>query len=176
MPTPGGCLCGAVRYTIAAEPLGARMCWCRDCQRIASGSATVNVLFLEEAVAITGDLALFTMIADSGNTVERGFCKVCGAQIYSRTGGFMGLSFAIPIDVATRVQGQLVATGRVERGRFGVSIQELDQSLARAFGMSTPRGALVTGVEPDSPAAAAGLKTGDVIVALDGRPIDRSAG
>ena len=85
MPTPGGCLCGAVRYTIAAEPLGARMCWCRDCQRIASGSATVNVLFLEEAVAITGDLALFTMIADSGNTVERGFCKVCGAQIYSRT-------------------------------------------------------------------------------------------
>jgi hypothetical protein len=74
-----------VRYTIAAEPLGARMCWCRDCQRIASGSATVNVLFPEEAVSITGDLGLFTMIADSGNTVERGFCKVCGSQIYSRT-------------------------------------------------------------------------------------------
>ena len=85
MTHPGGCLCGAVRYTIAAEPFGARMCWCRDCQRIASGSATVNVLFPEEAVAITGDLALFTMIADSGNTVERGFCKVCGSQIYSRT-------------------------------------------------------------------------------------------
>jgi serine protease Do len=97
------------------------------------------------------------------------------SQIYSRTGGFQGLSFAIPIDVATRVQGQLVATGRVERGRFGVSIQELDQSLARAFGMETPRGALVTAVEPGSPAAAAGLRTGDVIVALDGRPIDRSA-
>jgi hypothetical protein len=74
-----------VRYSIAAEPFGARMCWCRDCQRIASGSATVNVLFPEEAVAITGDLALFTMIADSGNTVERGFCKVCGSQMYSRT-------------------------------------------------------------------------------------------
>ncbi|WP_298169172.1 GFA family protein [Novosphingobium sp.] len=85
MPHSGGCLCGAVRYIIAAEPVGARMCWCRDCQRIASGSATVNVLFPEEAVAITGDLGLFTMIADSGNTVERGFCKVCGAQIYSRT-------------------------------------------------------------------------------------------
>lgn len=84
-PHPGGCLCGAIRYTIAAEPVGARMCWCRDCQRIASGSATVNVLFPEEAVSITGDLALFTMIADSGNTVERGFCKVCGSQIYSRT-------------------------------------------------------------------------------------------
>ena len=85
MAHPGGCLCGAVRFTISAEPLGARMCWCRDCQRIASGSATVNVLFPEEAVSITGDLALFTMIADSGNTVERGFCKVCGSQMYSRT-------------------------------------------------------------------------------------------
>ena len=85
MSHPGGCLCGAVRYTISAEPLGARMCWCRDCQRIASGSATVNVLFPEEAVSIEGDLGLFTMIADSGNTVERGFCRVCGAQIYSRT-------------------------------------------------------------------------------------------
>ncbi|MBX9663982.1 GFA family protein [Novosphingobium sp.] len=85
MTHPGGCLCGAVRFTISADPLGARMCWCRDCQRIASGSATVNVLFPEEAVAITGDLGLFTMIADSGNTVERGFCKVCGSQIYSRT-------------------------------------------------------------------------------------------
>ena len=85
MAHPGGCLCGAVRFTISADPVGARMCWCRDCQRIASGSATVNVLFPEEAVSITGDLGLFTMIADSGNTVERGFCKVCGSQIYSRT-------------------------------------------------------------------------------------------
>ena len=85
MTHPGGCLCGAVRFTISADPIGARMCWCRDCQRIASGSATVNVLFPEEAVSITGDLGLFTMIADSGNTVERGFCKVCGSQIYSRT-------------------------------------------------------------------------------------------
>ncbi len=85
MSHPGGCLCGAVRYTISAEPLGARMCWCRDCQRIASGSATVNVLFPEESVSITGDLGRFSMIADSGNTVERGFCCTCGAQIYSRT-------------------------------------------------------------------------------------------
>lgn len=97
------------------------------------------------------------------------------SQIYSRTGGFQGLSFAIPIDVASRVQAQLVATGTVTRGRFGVSIQELDQSLARAFGMETPRGALVTAVEPGSPAAQAGLLTGDVIVAVDGKAIDRSA-
>ena len=92
---PGGCLCGAVRFTIAADPIGARMCWCRDCQRIASGSATVNVLFPEEAVSITGDLGLFTMIADSGNTVERGFCKVCGSQIYSRTVTPKGLPMRI---------------------------------------------------------------------------------
>jgi serine protease Do len=97
------------------------------------------------------------------------------SQIYSRTGGFQGLSFAIPIDVASQVQAQLVEHGKVVRGRFGVSIQELDQTLARAFGLETPRGALVTGVEPGSPAAAAGLKTGDVIVALDGAPIGRSA-
>jgi serine protease Do len=97
------------------------------------------------------------------------------SQIYSRTGGFQGLSFAIPIDVATGVQAQLVASGKVTRGRFGVSIQELDQTLARAFGMDTPRGALVTGVEPGSPAAQAGLRAGDVIVALDGKPIGRSA-
>ncbi len=97
------------------------------------------------------------------------------SQIYSRTGGFQGLSFAIPIDVASQVQAQLVGQGRVVRGRFGVSIQEVDQALARAFGLDAPRGALVTGVEPDSPAAGAGLKTGDVIVALDGVPIARSA-
>ena len=95
MTHPGGCLCGAVRYTISADPIGARMCWCRDCQRIASGSATVNVLFPEEAVAITGDLGLMTMIADSGNTVERGFCKVCGAQMYSRTVSPKGLPMRV---------------------------------------------------------------------------------
>lgn len=85
MTYPGGCLCGAVRFTIDAEPTAARICWCRDCQRIASGSATVNVVFPADAVTITGDLGLFTMIADSGNPVERGFCKTCGSQIYSRT-------------------------------------------------------------------------------------------
>ena len=81
----GQCLCGQVRFTIDAEPEGARMCWCRDCQRIASGSATVNVLFPEEAVRYDGEMTTLRLIADSGNTVERGFCPKCGAQMYSKT-------------------------------------------------------------------------------------------
>jgi hypothetical protein len=81
----GQCLCGQVRLTIDAEPLGCRMCWCRDCQRIASGSATVNVLFRETAVHYEGKISAFEMIADSGNTVSRGFCPTCGAQLYSKT-------------------------------------------------------------------------------------------
>lgn len=85
MAIEGGCLCGQVRFRISADPMSARMCWCRDCQRIASGSATVNVLFPEEAVAYEGDIATFEMIADSGNRVQRGFCPNCGAQMYSRS-------------------------------------------------------------------------------------------
>ena len=81
----GRCLCGEVTYSLASEPVGARMCWCRDCQTIASGSPTVNVLFPEEALTLTGNLGTYRMTADSGNTVERGFCKTCGAQIFSRT-------------------------------------------------------------------------------------------
>ncbi len=85
MTHKGHCLCGAVTVTIEAEPLGARMCWCRDCQYIASGSPTVNVLFPEDAVTFLGSLSTFDMIADSGNRVERGFCARCGSQMYSRT-------------------------------------------------------------------------------------------
>ena len=85
MTHTGQCLCGGIRFTIDAAPLGARMCWCRDCQRIASGSATVNVLFPEEAVHYQGPMTTLRMTADSGNSVERGFCPTCGAQMYSRT-------------------------------------------------------------------------------------------
>jgi hypothetical protein len=85
MTIGGGCFCGQVRFTIAAEPVGARMCWCRDCQRIASGSATVNVLFPEESVTYSGAITTLTKTADSGNTVERGFCPKCGSQMYSKT-------------------------------------------------------------------------------------------
>ena len=84
-PHTGRCFCGQIRYTIDAEPVGARMCWCRDCQYIASGSATVNVLFPEDAVKFEGVTTTLVKTADSGNTVERGFCPTCGSQMYSRT-------------------------------------------------------------------------------------------
>jgi hypothetical protein len=85
MPHSGHCLCGAIAFSIDAGPIGARMCWCRDCQYIASGSPTVNVLFPEDAVTYSGEMTTLRLVADSGNTVERGFCPRCGSQMYSRT-------------------------------------------------------------------------------------------
>lgn len=85
MTIHGQCLCGQVHFTIEAEPSGCRMCWCRDCQRIASGSATVNILFPEQAVRYEGQISTIEMVADSGNRVERGFCPGCGSQLYSKT-------------------------------------------------------------------------------------------
>ncbi len=85
MTHAGHCFCGQVHYTINAEPLGCRACWCRDCQYIASGSATVNVLFPEDAVQFTGEITVIEKVADSGNTVQRGFCPTCGSQMFSRT-------------------------------------------------------------------------------------------
>jgi serine protease Do len=96
------------------------------------------------------------------------------SQIFSHTGGYQGISFAIPIDVALAVKDQLVAHGRVVRGRLGVAIQEMNQPLASSFGMKTATGALVSSVEKDSPAERAGLKTGDVVLKLDGKPVERS--
>jgi len=96
------------------------------------------------------------------------------SQIYSRTGGFQGLAFAIPIDVAANVEQQLLKTGKVERGRVGVGIQEVSQSLAQSFGLPRPQGALIASVESGGPAEKAGLKTGDVILAMDGKPVERS--
>ena len=96
------------------------------------------------------------------------------SQIYTRSGGSMGLSFAIPIDVATQVTNQLRASGKVTRGRIGVMIQELTRELAESFGLSKPVGALISNVEKDGPADKAGIEASDVILKFDGKPVDSS--
>lgn len=96
------------------------------------------------------------------------------SQIYSNSGGFMGVSFAIPIDVAMDVAEQLRTEGRVSRGWLGVMIQEVNRDLAESFGLERPHGALISRVLPDTPAEAGGLREGDVIVSFNGQPIERS--
>src|SRR6185503_7734258 len=97
------------------------------------------------------------------------------SQIYSRSGGFQGIAFAIPINVAAQVEEQLVKYGKVERGRIGVAIQEVTQSLAESFGLDRPEGALVSSVENGGPAEKAGIKPGDVLLSIDGKKVERSA-
>ena len=97
------------------------------------------------------------------------------SQIFSRSGGYMGLSFAIPANVAMEVVSQLKADGHVTRGWLGIGLQEVTQDLARSFGLAQPHGALVAEVKQDGPAAKSGLETGDIIVAYDGKPINDSA-
>jgi serine protease Do len=96
------------------------------------------------------------------------------AQIYSQSGGFQGLSFAIPIDVAMNVKRQIVATGKASHARLGVAVQDLNQALAESFGLKSPGGALIASVSKDSAAAAAGLKPGDVVTQVNGEAVDRS--
>jgi serine protease Do len=113
---------------------------------------------------------------NSGGPLFDGSGSVVGinAQIYSQSGGFQGLSFAIPINVALKVKDQIVATGKAAHARLGVTVQDLNQSLADSFGLKKPDGALIANVAPNSAAAAAGLKSGDVITEVNGEPVVRS--
>ncbi len=105
----------------------------------------------------------------------RGEVVGINSQIYSRSGGYMGVSFAIPIDVAMEIQNQLRASGKVSRGRLGVVIQEVSKELADSLALSRPMGAVVNAVEKGGPADKAGLEPGDVILKFDGKPINASA-
>ncbi|MFT4191392.1 MAG: DegQ family serine endoprotease [Comamonas sp.] len=103
----------------------------------------------------------------------RGEVVGINSQIYSRSGGFMGISFSIPIDEAIRVSDQLRANGKVTRGRIGVSIDQVSKDVAESIGLGRPRGALVRTIEPGSPAEKAGLEPGDIIIKFDGTDIER---
>jgi serine protease Do len=105
----------------------------------------------------------------------RGEVVGINSQIYSRSGGFMGISFSIPIDEAANVSNQLRANGRVQRGRLGVGIGEVSKEVAESLGMAKPQGAFVSSVEPGSPAEKAGIEAGDIILKFDGKTIEKSS-
>ena len=126
------------------------------------------VPFIQTDVAVNPGNSGGPLFDTSGNVVG------INSQIFSRSGGYMGLSFAIPINTAMNVVAQLKEHGYVEHGWLGIQLQEVTQDLARSFGLDHPRGALIANVSAGSPADKAGLKTGDVIVAFGGKSIGDS--
>jgi len=132
------------------------------------GSNTNYVTFIQTDAAVNP--------GNSGGPLFNIDGEVIGinSQIYSRTGGYMGVSFAIPIDFALNVKDQLQKNGKVLRSRIGVSVQDIKQQLALSFGLTTPHGALISSVDPTGPGEKAGLKAGDVITSVNGRNIDHS--
>lgn len=105
----------------------------------------------------------------------RGEVVGINSQIYSRSGGFMGISFSIPMDEAVRVSDQLRTQGRVTRGRIGVQIDQVTKEVAESIGLGKPQGALIRGVEEGSPAEKAGIEAGDIITRFDGKGIDKAS-
>ncbi|XHS79394.1 GFA family protein [Burkholderiaceae bacterium UC74_6] len=87
----GGCLCGQVRYTLSADPVASRICWCRDCQHIA-GNGTVNAIFPSESIAITGETKAYLSSAESGNQITRRFCPQCGSHLFADSSGRAGFT------------------------------------------------------------------------------------
>jgi serine protease Do len=133
-----------------------------------NGGAGSDVRFIQTDAAINP--------GNSGGPLFNLDGQVIGinSQIFSRTGGYMGMSFAIPIDVAMNVKDQLMTKGKVSRSRIGVVVQDINQQLAQTFGLGTPHGALISAVDPKGPGEPAGLKPGDVIVSVNGQNIDHS--
>lgn len=146
-------------------------------------SVTVGVVSAKERLLPDGSYVPFiqTDVAvnpgNSGGPLFSTTGEVVGmnAMILSQTGGFMGISFAIPIDIVMAVADELRASGKVTRGRIGVQVQEMTVDLANSFGLDVPEGALVAAVEPDAPAQKAGIEVGDVILSVDSTKIESSA-
>jgi len=124
--------------------------------------------FIQTDVAINPGNSGGPLINMSGEVVG------INSQIYSRSGGYMGISFAIPIDEAVRISDQLRATGRVQRGRIGVQIDQVSKDVAESLGLSKARGALVRAVEPDGPAHKAGIEAGDIILKVNEVNIEKA--
>lgn len=135
----------------------------------AVGAESSIVPFIQTDVAVNPGNSGGPLFDLSGEVVG------INSMIYSGTGGYQGISFAIPIDVALDVERQLVKTGHITRGRIGVMIQDVNAELAQSFGLDRPRGALVSAVEKNGPAAKAGLQPGDVIVGVNNKDIERSS-
>ncbi len=127
------------------------------------------VPFLQTDVAVNPGNSGGPLINANGEVIG------INSQIFSRSGGYQGLSFAIPIEVAMKVERQILDHGKVTHGRIGVMIQEVNQQLAETFGLDKPEGALVSSVEKNSPAEKAGIEPGDVILKFNGKDITRSA-
>lgn len=127
------------------------------------------VPFLQTDVAVNPGNSGGPLFNTSGEVIG------INSQIFSRSGGYQGLSFAIPIDVAMKVERQILDHGKVSHGRLGVTIQEVNQQLADTFGLDQPEGALVSSVADGSPADKAGIESGDVVLKFNGKPIASSA-
>ena len=146
-------------------------------------SVTVGVVSAKGRVLPNGSYVPFiqTDVAvnpgNSGGPLFNTTGEVVGinSQIYSQTGGYMGIAFAIPIDVAMAIADQLKESGAVTRGRIGIQLQELTYDLAASFGLKEPKGALVAGVQNGGPAAAAGIKPRDVVLSVNDQPVQNTA-
>ena len=138
-------------------------------REVRGGSAYNYVNFIQTDVAVNPGNSGGPLFNMSGEVVG------INSQIYSNTGSYAGLSFAIPIDIANNVRTQLAATGHVTRGRIGVSIQPVTAALAESFGLDRPRGAAVSSVDSGGPADKAGLKPEDIILSVNGRKVEQSS-
>ena len=141
-------------------------------QGIVSAVGRANVGIADYEDFIQTDAAINPGNSGGALVNARGQLVGINTAIFSRSGGYMGIGFAVPSNMTRAVMESLIKTGKVVRGWLGVSIQEVTPDLAKQFGMKESRGALVSEVIPDSPAAAAGLQSGDIITAFNGKPVD----
>src|SRR5213075_330203 len=139
---------------------------------IVSATGRANMGFADYEDFIQTDAAINPGNSGGALINTRGELVGINTAIFSRSGGYMGIGFAVPANMARQVMESLIKTGKVTRGWLGVSIQDVSQDLAKQFGLSETKGALVSEVLADSPAASAGIKSGDVIVAYDGKPVE----